>query len=132
MKQLSTETLLTELKRRCDGAYMGNWKLSLTSTRIKVTPMYGVRELMKRADMFRASEVPATFAAEKKRAHDEAQPNPNVDARLAESSNNEEMHEEGCLPVCEVGDGGHDAPKRAGLRFKKLVVNSRIVFLDDI
>ena len=31
VKQLSTETLLTELKRRCDGSYMGNWKLSLTS-----------------------------------------------------------------------------------------------------
>ena len=41
------------------------------------------------------------------------------------------MHLVAAFPSAN-GDGGHDGLTRAGLRFKKLVIQTGIVFIDDI
>ena len=131
VQQVSAHTLLTELKRRADGACMGTWKLSLSSTTIKASPMGLLRHFIQACDSLKATAMPSTMATETKEPYNAAHPIPIVTAEEAESSNNDGMHEVAAFQSANE-DGDHDGLTRAGLRFKKLVVQSGIVFIDDI
>ena len=73
VQQLSSSTLLTELKRRADGAGMTEWKLTLTSSTVRAVPMGMLMHLMKGSNSLMAGATPATSAGEKEETNAEEQ-----------------------------------------------------------